>query len=113
LIRCRALSATALLEVMVARVIWRKEAAGAAPYIELVVCRNSANPNLIVAAWRQVEGMPWDGAVEIDRSAPAGFMQREVRRILEQADRQGVPFLLIEDPEELFGTLGVNVGQYR
>jgi hypothetical protein len=57
--------------------------------------------------------MPWDGAVEIDRSAPAGFMQREVRRILEQADRQGVPFVLIEDPEELFGTLGVNVGQYR
>jgi hypothetical protein len=40
-------------------------------------------------------------------------MQREVRRILEQADRQGVPFVLIEDPEELFGTLGVNVGQYR
>jgi hypothetical protein len=40
-----------------------------------------------------------------DPGAPAGFADRQFRRILEEADRQGVPFVVIDDPEGLFGGL--------
>ena len=101
------------VEAMVAQVISRHEQAGGAPYLELAVCRSSTHPDTVVAAWRHVEGAVWvwEGAVEIDPGAPAGFADRQFRRILEEADRQGVPFVVIDDPEGLFGSLGMIVGQ--
>jgi hypothetical protein len=101
------------VEATVAQVISHREQAGGALYLELVVCRSSTHPDTVVAAWRHVEGAVWvwEGAVEIDPGAPAGFADRQFRRILEEADRQGVPFVVIDDPEGLFGSLGMIVGQ--
>jgi hypothetical protein len=103
------------METMVVQIISRKEDAGEAPYIELTVCRNSIDPDLIVAAWRPVDREPlaWEGAATIDREAPIGFAEREVRRVMEHADRQGVRFLLIDDPEGLLPRLKVLAGQDR
>lgn len=96
-----------------AQVISRNEEAGGAPYLEMAVCRSPTHPNTVVAAWRHVDGTVgvWEGAVEIDPGAPAGFADRQFRRILEEADRQRVRFVLIDDPEDLFGSLGMIVGQ--
>jgi hypothetical protein len=100
---------------MVARVISRKEEAGGAPYIELTVCRNSVDRDLIVAAWRHVDREPlsWGGAATIDQEAPTGYAEREVRRVLEYADRQGIGLVLIDDPEGLLPSLGVIAVQHR
>jgi hypothetical protein len=111
----RALCHYRSVEAMVAQVISRNEEAGGAPYLELAVCRSSRHPDTVVAAWRHVDGAVWvwEGAVEIDPGAPVGFADRQLRRILEEADRQGVRFVLIDDPEGLFSSPYMIVGQHQ
>jgi hypothetical protein len=86
-----------------AQIISHREEACGAPYIELTACRNSVDPDLIVLAWRPVDGEPlaWESASTIDRDTPNGFAEREIRRVLGHADRLGIRFVLINDPEGL------------
>lgn len=79
-------------------VIEAREEAGASRYIELRVCRSPTDPDRILGVWR------YSGAIEtvIDESRPDGPVKWEFRHALECADQNGIAFLWINDPDELF-----------
>ena len=79
-------------------VIEEKEEAGSARYIEFRVCRSPADPGRVLGIWR------FSGAIEtvIDQSRPDSPVKTEFRHVLECADQNGVAFVWINDPDELF-----------
>jgi hypothetical protein len=79
-------------------VIEDKEEAGSARYIEFRVCRSPTDPDRILGSWR------YSGSIEmvIDQSRPDGPVKAEFRHVLECADQNGVAFVWINDPDQLF-----------
>jgi hypothetical protein len=87
-------------ETPVVAVIEEKEMAGTAQYIEFKVCRSPTNPNRVLGSWRFAAGGP-SGAV-IDESRPDSPVQIEFSHAMDCADQHGIPFVWVNDPDELF-----------
>ncbi|HKM73608.1 MAG TPA: hypothetical protein VJX94_26675 [Stellaceae bacterium] len=81
-------------------VIEEKESAGAAQYIEFKVCRSPTDPDRILGSWRFSAG----GLVAtvIDQSRLGTTVETEFRHVLDCADQHGIPFVWVNDPDELF-----------
>jgi hypothetical protein len=81
---------------MVAVIEGKEEAAGAR-YIEFRVYPSPTDPNVALAIWRFPEsGMP------IDQSRPGNSVETEFRLAVDCADQHGMPFVWVNDPDELF-----------
>ena len=78
-------------------VIEGQEEAGGARYIDFKVSRNPADPDRAVASWR----FPDSGSA-ICESKPGNTMEMELRFAVDCADQHGIPFVWVNDPEELF-----------
>jgi hypothetical protein len=83
-------------------VIEAKEEAGGAGYIEFTVCRSPTDPERIVGSWR------FNGALDaaIDQSRPDSPVETEFRHVLECADQNGIAFVWVNDPDQLFPLWG-------
>ncbi len=79
-------------------VIEGKEEAGGARYIEFEVHRSETDPSLILGSWRFAHG----DATVIDQSKPNTPVGTEFGHALDCADQHGIPFVWVNDPEELF-----------
>ncbi len=77
-------------------VIDGKEEAGGARYIEFKVYRSSTDPDRIVGSWRFGE------PPLIDQSEPDAPVLQEFRLVVDCADQHGIPFVWVNDPDELF-----------
>jgi hypothetical protein len=82
----------------VVAVIEGKEEAGGARYIEFKVHRSPTDPNLILGSWRFAHGE----STLVDQSKFDTPVGREFRHVLDCADQHGIPFVWVNDPEELF-----------
>jgi hypothetical protein len=82
----------------VVAVIEAKEEAGGARYIEFKVHRSETDPSLILGSWRFAHGE--SGLV--DQSNPESPVGKEFWHILDCADQHGIPFVWVNDPDELF-----------
>ena len=78
-------------------VIEGKEEAGGARYIEFRIYPSPTDPNIALAAWC----FPESGTV-IDQSKPDTPAWLEFRHVLDCADQHGIPFVWVNDPDELF-----------
>jgi hypothetical protein len=87
-------------EMLVVAVIEEKEMAGAAQYIEFKVYRSSTDPNRVLGSWRFAAGGP--NGILIDQSKPDSPVQIEFSHAMDCADQHGIPFVWVDDPEELF-----------
>ncbi len=78
-------------------VIDDKSEAGGARYLEFRVERSPEDPARIIAVWslRQADRV-------IDGSKPGTTAAAELRFAVDCADQHGIPFVLIDDPDELF-----------
>jgi hypothetical protein len=81
----------------VVAVIDDKSEAGGAPFIEFIVHRGADNPGLALGSWRFAHG---DRV--IDQSKPGIPLAMEFRFAVDCADQHGIPFVWVNDPEELF-----------
>ncbi len=81
-------------------VIEEKEVAGTAQYIEFKVYRSPNAPDRILGSWRFSAGRPVE--VVIDQSRLGTTVETEFRHVLDCADQHGIPFVWVNDPEELF-----------
>ena len=79
-------------------VIEGKEEAGGARYIEFKVHRSETDPNLILGSWRFAHGE----SGLIDQSKLDSPVRTEFRHVLDCADQHGIPFVWVNDPDELF-----------
>ena len=79
-------------------VIEGKEEAGGARYIEFKVYQSPTDPNCVLGSWRFVHGK----STLVDQSKPGTSIVMEFRHALDCADQHGIPFLWVNDPEELF-----------
>jgi hypothetical protein len=79
-------------------VIEGKEEAGGARYIEFKVCRSPTDPDRILGSWRFVHG----SSAPVDQSKSDSPVVLEFRQVLDCADQHGIPFVWVNDPEELF-----------
>ena len=81
-------------------VIEDKESAGGAQCIEFKVHRSPIDPNRILGSWRLAAG----GSTEtvIDESRPETTVEVEFRHVVDCADQHGIPFVWVNDPDELF-----------
>jgi hypothetical protein len=84
----------------VVAVIEEEQYAGAAQRIEFNVYQSPTDPNLILGSWRLTSGGP-AGAV-IDESRIGTTVATEFRLVIDCADLHGIPFVWVNDPEELF-----------
>ncbi len=71
--------------------------AGAASYIEFKVDRSPDNPDVVCGSWRLAHR---DRV--IDQSKPGTPIVMELRFAVDSADQHGIPFVWVNDPEELF-----------
>ena len=78
-------------------VIEAKEEAGGARYIEFKVHRSEADRNLVLGTWRVAHG----NSTLIDQSKPDTPAWLELRHVLDFADQRGIPFVWVNDPDEL------------
>ena len=78
-------------------VIEGKEEAGGARFIEFRVSPSPDDPNRPVASWR----FP-DRGVAIAESKSSNTIEMELRFAVDCADQHGIPFVWVNDPEELF-----------
>lgn len=78
-------------------VIEGKEEAGGARYIEFRIYPSPTDPNIALAAWC----FPESGPV-IDQSKPGNSIETELRLAIDCADQHGIPFVWVNDPDELF-----------
>jgi hypothetical protein len=78
-------------------VIDEKTEAGSAPYIEFTVERSRDDPNRVLGSWRFTHGER-----VIDQSKPGTPLLLEFRFAVDCADQHGIPFVWVNDPEELF-----------
>ena len=79
-------------------VIEGKEEAGGARYIEFRVHRSKTDPSLILGSWRFAHGE----STLIDQSKPDTPVVTEFRHVVDCADQHGIPFVWVNDPDELF-----------
>ena len=79
-------------------VIEGKEEAGGARYIEFKVHRSETDPNLILGSWCFAHG----ASTLVDQSKPGTPVAMEFRHVLDCADQHGIPFVWVNDPDELF-----------
>lgn len=79
-------------------VIEGKEEAGGAKYIEFIVYCSPAEPNRILGSWRFVHGQ----STLVDESKPDAAAASELRHAVDCADLHGIPFVWVNDPDELF-----------
>jgi hypothetical protein len=82
----------------VVAVIEGEEEAYGAKYIEFRVHRSEADPNVILGSWR----FPHGESTLVDQSKPDSPVAVEFRQAVDCADQYGVPFVWVNDPEELF-----------
>jgi hypothetical protein len=82
----------------VVAVIEGKEEAGGARFIEFKVRRSDADPALILGSWRFAYG----DAMLIEESKPNNPVTTEFRHVVDCADQHGIPFVWVNDPDELF-----------
>ena len=87
-------------ETLVVAVIEEKEYAGTAQYIEFKVYRSPTNPNRVLGSWRFAAGGPSE--ILIDQSKPNSPVQIEFSHVMDCADQHGIPFVWVNDPDELF-----------
>ena len=87
-----------LKEAAVVAVIEGKEEAGGARFIEFKVHRSDADPRRILGSWR----FPLGEATVIDQSKPDTPAVMEFAHALDCADQHGIPFVWVNDPDELF-----------
>ena len=78
-------------------VIDEKEEAGGRRYIEFKVYRSDASPNRALASWR----FPQDGTA-IYESKLGNTIEAEFRFVVDCADQNGLPFVWVNDPDQLF-----------
>lgn len=78
-------------------VIEGKEEAGGAQYIEFTVHRSPDDPNRVLGSWRFAHGDR-----TIDHSKPGTLIVMEFHFAVDCADQHGIPFVWVNDPEELF-----------
>lgn len=78
-------------------VIEEKSEAGGARYIELKVYRTPTDPDRVLASWR----FP-DRGIAIDQSKLDNAVGAEFRLAVDCADQHGIPFVWINDPDQLF-----------
>ena len=79
-------------------VIEAKEEAGGARYIEFKVQRSPADPGRVLASWRLAHGE----STLVDQSRHDAAAASEFRPALDCADQNGIPFVWVNDPEQLF-----------
>ena len=84
-------------ETAVVAVIDEQGEAGGARYIEFEVRRSPTDPDLILGSWR----FPHSGTV-IEESRLGSSIETEFRCAVDCADQHGIPFVWVNDPEELF-----------
>jgi hypothetical protein len=82
----------------VVAVIEDKEEAGGARYIEFKVHRSPGDPSRILGSWRLVHG----DTTLVDQNRQDAAVAAEFRVVLDCADQHGIPFVWVNDPEELF-----------
>jgi hypothetical protein len=85
-------------EARVVAVIEGKEEAFGARLIEFKVHRSEADPTLILGSWRFGHG----DAVLIDQNKPNSPVRIEFGHVVDCADQHGIPFVWVNDPDELF-----------
>ena len=78
-------------------IIEGKEEAGGARYIEFKVYQSPTDPNCAMARWRFPES-----GVAIDQSKPGNTIETDFRFAVDCADQHGIPFVWVNDPDELF-----------
>jgi hypothetical protein len=71
---------------------------GGARYIEFKVHRSTTDPSLILGSWRFAHG----GSTLVDQSKHDTPVMTAFRHILDCADQHGIPFVWVNDPDELF-----------
>ena len=81
-------------------IIEEKEYAGTAQYIEFKVYHSPTTPDRILGSWRLTAPVP--GETVIDQSRPDSPVEVEFSHVLDCADQHGIPFVWVNDPEELF-----------
>jgi hypothetical protein len=81
-------------------VIEEKGEAGRALCIEFKVHRSPTDPDRILASWR-LAGSAAPGSAT-DQSRPDSPVEIEFRHVLDCADLHGIPFVWVNDPDELF-----------
>jgi hypothetical protein len=84
----------------VVAVIEERESAGGARCIEFKVYRSSADPNRILGRWRLAAGGPNETVIDENRQDTA--VVTEFRHVVDCADQHGIPFVWVNDPDELF-----------
>jgi hypothetical protein len=84
-------------EPAVVAVIDEKGEAGGARCIEFKVCRSPTDPDNALASWRFPES-----GIAIDQSKLGRTIETEFRFAVDCADQNGIPFVWVNDPEELF-----------
>jgi hypothetical protein len=87
-----------LQEAAVVAVIEGKEEAYGARFIEFKVHRSDTDPGLILGSWRFAHS---DSTV-IDQSKSNTPAVVEFWHVLDCADQHGIPFVWVNDPDELF-----------
>jgi hypothetical protein len=84
----------------VVAIIEGKEEAGGAQYIEFKVNQSPTDPTRIVGTWRFP---PSESAgMVIDQSRLDTTIETEFRHVVDCADQHGIPFVWVNDPDELF-----------
>lgn len=81
---------------MVAIIDDKDDAAGAR-YIEFKVHQSRVDPDRAVASWR----FPENGTA-IEQSKPENALAMEFRLAVDCADQHGIPFVWVNDPDQLF-----------
>jgi hypothetical protein len=81
----------------VVAVIEGKEEAAGARYIEFKVYRSSTEPTRALGSWR----FPESGRA-IDEGRPGNTIEADFRFAVDCADQHGIPFVWVNDPDELF-----------
>ena len=84
--------------MLVVAVIEGKEEAGGARYIEFRVHRSPTDPDRIVGSWQLAHG----SSSLIDQNRTDTPIEFEFRQVVDCADQHGIPFVWVNDPEELF-----------
>jgi hypothetical protein len=85
-------------ETSLVAIIEGKEEADGTRYIEFTVHRSETDPSLILGSWRFAHGE----SGLIDQSKLDSPVRTEFRHVLDCADQHGIPFVWVNDPDELF-----------
>ena len=78
-------------------IIDERDEAGGSRHIEFEVSRSPTDPDRAVASWR----FPDDGTA-IGQSRPGITIEADFRFAVDCADQNGIPFVWVNDPEQLF-----------